>query len=274
VFGAGNFARRDALVFWRPDTDGSWPWLEMWVTTRLGGTSPEPFASLNLGAATGDAPAHVEANRALVRRSLQLEHLPLHRLRQVHGDRVLRAGDAAEPEADGLWTDTPGEVLVVGVADCVPVFLWDTAGRRLALVHAGWRGTAAGIVARSIERLGARGTAPSDLHVALGPSIGPCCYAVGPEVAAALPDAVRPTPAGQTHLDLRDANRRQALALGVPAAHIFATPPCTACDGTHFFSHRKLGPRTGRHWALAWMTQAGPGTPQAGAGGTGWRSTR
>lgn len=271
---AGNFAPRDALVLWRPDNDDTWPWLEMWVTTRLGGTSPEPFASLNLGAATGDAPQHVEANRARVRTSLQLEHLTLHRLRQVHGDRVLRAGIATEPEADGLWTDTPGEVLVVGVADCVPVFLWDAAGRRLALVHAGWRGTAAGIVARGIERLVSSGAAVTDVHVALGPSIGPCCYEVGPEVVAALPGAVRPTQTGRTHLDLRDANRSQALALGVPAPQIFATPPCTACDPTHFFSHRKLGPRTGRHWALAWMTHGESRPAQAAGGGNGRRSTK
>ena len=254
---SGDFARRGPLVFWRPVGDGHWPWLEMWVTTRLGGTSPEPFASLNLGLATGDAPAHVEANRDLVRRTLALESARLHRLRQVHGDQVLRAGADPEPAADGLWTETPGEVLVVGVADCVPVFLWDAAGRRLALVHAGWRGTAAGIVRRGIERLCAAGAAAGDLHLAMGPSIGPCCYEVGPEVVAALPNAARTAPAGKTHLDLRDANRAQALALGVPDDQIHATPPCTACDRTHFFSHRKLGPRTGRHWALAWMVGGG-----------------
>ncbi len=250
---SGHFESKASLTLWRPSGSERWPWLETWVTTRIGGTSPAPYATLNLEASTGDAATHVENNRDLLRQALRLEGLPSYRLRQVHGDLVLRAGADTPPQADGLWTEVPGEVLVVGVADCVPVFLWDARHRRLALVHAGWRGTAADIVVRGIETLLQAGGNAADLHVLLGPSIGPCCYAVGPEVTARLPEALVERPGAPPHLDLRQANRRRALALGVPAAQIFAAPPCTGCDPEHFFSHRKLGPRTGRHWALAWM---------------------
>lgn len=249
---SGGFVRHGPITVWQPAFDPRWPWLAMLVTTRLGGRSAPPYDTLNLGSSTGDDPAHVGANRALLAECLGLADKPWHRLRQVHGTSVLLAGSASEPEADGQWTETPGEVLVVGVADCVPVFLWDAARRRLALVHAGWRGTAAEIVARAVEGLVAAGSRPSDLHLAMGPSIGPCCYAVGPEVAGRLPGSLV-TVDGQAHLDLRQANRQIALTSGVRASHIAPDPPCTGCDGIHFYSHRKQGARTGRQWALAWL---------------------
>jgi copper oxidase (laccase) domain-containing protein len=93
--------------------------------------------------------------------------------------------------------------------------------------------------------------------MAMGPSIGPCCYAVGAEVGRHFPEALHTSPEGRTHLDLRRANRQQALAGGVPAAHVLPNPPCTACETNHYFSHRKQGPRTGRQWALAWIRDAG-----------------
>ncbi len=250
--GDGSFETIGPLRLWRPERTGSWPDLEMCVTTRAGGTSPPPFDALNLGLSTGDTPANVEANRATLRRHLGLDGRPWQRLRQVHGPRVLRAGDAEEPEADGLWTALPDCVLVVGVADCVPVFVWDPVRRCVALLHAGWRGTAAGIVPHCLDVLRAGGSRASDLWVAMGPSIGPCCYAVGPEVAARFPGAILAAQNG-IRLDLRAANRAQAHAWGVPAKQIGAEPPCTACDSESFYSHRKLGPRTGRQWALAWL---------------------
>ena len=249
---SGAFVRHGPITVWQPALDSRWPWLGMLVTTRLGGTSAPPYDTLNLGSSTGDDPAHVEANRTLLAQSLGLADKPWHRLRQVHGDSVLPAGGASEPEADGQWTETPGEILVVGVADCVPVFLWDAARRRVALVHAGWRGTAAAIVSRAVEGLAAAGSRPRDLHLAMGPSIGPCCYSVGPEVASRLPAALVSLD-GHTHLDLRQANRQLALTSGVPASQIAPDPPCTGCDSLHFFSHRKQGAHTGRQWALAWL---------------------
>ncbi|UCE02474.1 MAG: peptidoglycan editing factor PgeF [Candidatus Latescibacterota bacterium] len=242
---------------WRPPPRNEWQWLRALVTTRHGGSSRAPYDSLNLALSTGDAPQDVEANRALLRRVLGLEQKRWHTLAQVHGERVLEAGQSDVRQADGLWTARPGEVLVIGVADCVPVFLWDARGRRVALLHAGWRGTAAGIVRRGLEKLLEAGASAADVWMAMGPSIGPCCYAVGPEVARHFPEALHTSSEGRTHLDLRRANRRQALAGGVSAAHVLPDPPCTACETNDYFSHRKQGPHTGRQWALAWVRDPG-----------------
>jgi hypothetical protein len=188
-------------------------------------------------------------------------------MKQVHGDRVVQAGAEEEPCADGQWTERPGEVLVVGVADCVPVFLWDARHRRIALVHAGWRGTAAGVVGRAIAGLRAAGSQSSDLWMAMGPSIAACCYEVGPEVAGRFAAEVLRREAGGARLDLRAANRLQVRACGVPEAQILSDPPCSACRSDLFFSHRKSGPRTGRQWALAWIaTPSGRPQPPGSAG--------
>jgi YfiH family protein len=152
-----------------------------------------------------------------------------------------------------MWTAAPGEVLAVGVADCVPAFVWDVRARRVALVHAGWRGTAAGILGKTITTWLEAGAAGADLRVALGPSIGPCCYRVQSEVAAHFdPRAIRRTDES-LHLDLWSANRLQAEGAGVAPQHIDAAPPCTGCNSETFFSHRFQGPRTGRMWALTWI---------------------
>jgi purine-nucleoside/S-methyl-5'-thioadenosine phosphorylase / adenosine deaminase len=249
----GSFQNSGPLTLWRPPRHGEWPWLEALVTTRRGGSSQGPYAELNLGLSTGDEPGTVESNRALLRQVLGLGDPSWHRMHQVHGDRIVPAGAEAEPEADGQWTQEPGRVLVVGVADCVPVFLWDARGRRLALVHAGWRGTALGVVARAVESLRQAGAHAADLWMSMGPSIGPCCYEVGPDVADRFPNAaVRREPA-RPHLDLRQANRLVAQAAGVGGERILGDPPCTACGSANFFSHRRLGPRTGRMWAAAWI---------------------
>lgn len=225
------------------------------MTTRYGGHSAPPYDSLNLGLSTGDRAEAVHANRALLRGSLLLDGKAWSHVQQVHGRRVVEACecDAGSPAADGLWTSEPERVLAIGVADCVPAFLWDERRRGIALVHAGWRGTAAGIVRNAVRALCAAGSRPRDLWLALGPSIGACCYEVGSEVSEVLAESVVPWPNGSTHLDLRRANRLQARECGLADAHMLRDPPCTSCATEVFFSHRKQGPRTGRQWALAWM---------------------
>jgi YfiH family protein len=245
------------LRFWTPAGMERWSWLAAVVTTRPGGTSPAPYASLNLGLSTGDRPEHVHANRARLRAALGPEVERWHALHQVHGTDIFEVPGAIPPQGDGLWTQRPGEALVVGVADCVPVFLWDARARRVAVVHAGWRGTAAGIVKRGLELLTHQGARPHDLWMALGPCIGPCCYEVSAEVAARFPEAAVRPQAGRLHLDLRGANRLQALEHGVPEAQVQADPPCTGCHLDRFFSHRKEAQRTGRMWAVAWIRPAG-----------------
>lgn len=157
--------------------------------------------------------------------------------RQVHGAAVLvhapgwcgwLRGDAA----DGHIAPDPGTALAITIADCVPVFIAHPAGA-VALLHSGWRGTAAGIVPCAIGALARLGFAPADLHVHAGPAICGACYEVGPDVHAALGG---PRPAGPAPIDLRDVIRRQALAAGV--RHVSVSERCTRCDRDRFFSHR------------------------------------
>lgn len=161
---------------------------------------------------------------------------------QVHGARVLvhdaapAAGLLVADDADGHATHVPGLLLTISVADCVPAFVVDPERRAVALLHAGWRGAAAGILERGIETLGKRyGSRPGDLLVHFGPSICGDCYEVGPEVHRALglgsPDAPRP-------VDLRGALADRALALGVDAGAVTISEHCTRCGDSPFYSHR------------------------------------
>ena len=239
------------LEFWRPESAAAFPWLRAVVTRRHGGTSGGAFASLNLGRSTGDDVACVDANRSRVLAALGLDQV--HLLHQVHGTEVFDVPGPRPQEGDGLRTRTPGVAIGIGVADCVPAFVWDPAHRTIAVVHAGWRGTASGILTRTLRQFVAAGSRPADLHVALGPSIGRCCYVVGTDVAARFPAAAVEASSAGCRLDLRRANRLQAEELGVPSDRIESTPPCTSCEPAAFFSHRREQGRTGRMWAIAWI---------------------
>lgn len=254
--GGLTHATHDGVQVWKPTALAVVPWLRACVTTRLGGTSLPPYESLNLSLSVGDDAQRVHANRARLQHALGLEGRPLVPLAQVHGTRIWEAEDPAAHEGDGWWTCQPGRVLVVGVADCVPCFVWDARTRRLALVHAGWRGTAAGMLDTALRLFAAAGSRPEELHVALGPCIGPCCYPVHDAVAARFPAAAVTRIGGTAHLDLRTANRLQAEAHGLRREHVEADPPCTSCEPRTYFSHRRSGPRTGRMWALAWLVAA------------------
>ena len=166
--------------------------------------------------------------------------------RQVHG-REIRIHDDPGPGLvvgegdDGHLTDRPGVLLTVSVADCVPISLVDPERRRIALLHGGWRGTAAGILGRGLDALGA---APGTVRVHLGPAICGRCYEVGPEVHEALG---LPRPPTNTPVDVRAVQARQAVAAGVPADRVTVSEHCTRC-GTGFFSHR--GGSGGRQMGL------------------------
>ncbi len=232
-------------------------------TTRAGGVSAPPFESLNLGGKWGDDPAAVSENRRRLERAVGGG--PIAVARQVHGATVVRvrAGDdrvaLAGTGADALCTDAPGVVLGVFVADCIPALLVDPRAGAVAAVHAGWRGTVAGVLPAAVRALAAEfGARPADLRVALGPAIGPCCFEVGPEVVAAFealaPDArargiVLPSPrgaAGKANVDLKAANRLLLERAGVPPEAIDAGPECTHCDRTRFYSFRRDGNATGQ----------------------------
>jgi YfiH family protein len=224
-------------------------------STRRGGVSPEPWSSLNLGGAVGDEPHRVAQNWRLLEEATGLSFA---RVRQVHGARVVTAAAASAPcdEADAVVSRTAGVAACVAVADCVPVLIADPASGAVAAVHAGWRGTVARAVAAAVEALTAGGGArPRDLLAAIGPSIGPCCYEVSPELAsrfeeafgAGVVDRRRPAP----RLDLWEANARALGAAGLLPERIDRLARCTACEDRLFFSHRRDAGATGRQ--AAWI---------------------
>lgn len=172
-------------------------------------------------------------------------------LKQVHSDRVLVADGLKDgaAEGDALITDQIGKAIGVKTADCVPILLLDPETRAVAAVHAGWRGSAAEVVSRAIEKMQeAFGTQPSGLYAALGPCIRACCYEVGVEVfgrfEGVFPEWGRVSEGGM--LDLPEVNTRQLKAAGVPADNIFDSGLCTACQSGSFFSYRREPENPGR----------------------------
>jgi len=217
-------------------------------TTRRGGASAPPYDELNLGDRVEDDPAAVAENW---RRLQAACGLGFARVRQVHGAEVLAADAPCLPEveADAVVSHRPGVAACVAVADCVPVLLADPATGLVAAVHAGWRGTLARAAAAGVEALRRAGAgAPAGLLAAIGPSIGPCCYLVSPELAATFEAAfgagVVRRGDGGPRLDLWTANQRALQEVGV--AHLDRLERCTACERDRFFSHRRDGGRTGR----------------------------
>jgi YfiH family protein len=172
-------------------------------------------------------------------------------LRQIHSSHVWNAHPLAdrEGEGDALVTDEIGRHIGVRTADCVPILLLDSGRRAVAAVHAGWRGTAAGIVARAVEKMQLDfSSKPGDIRAAFGPCVRECCYEVGPEVAAQFSALFPEWPPvnGPLHLDLCEANRRHLAAAGVPADQVFDSGLCTVCLAEHFFSYRREPHNPGR----------------------------
>lgn len=149
-------------------------------------------------------------------------------------------------QADALLEDRPGCVVAIKTADCIPILLVDERHRAVAAVHAGWRGTVARIASAAIDAMGARfGSQPQDLHAAIGPAIGPCCYEVGPEVAAQFGEQ------GRAHISLPGANRAQLLEAGVTPERIYASNLCTMCLSEEFHSFRRDAGGAGRQYSFA-----------------------
>jgi len=211
-------------------------------TTRRGGVSEGPFASLNLGSWTDDDPERVRANRAAVER---LGGGRLAQVHQVHGTRVIEARPRREgappPDADGQVTSARGIAPMALTADCLPIAL--VAPEAVAMVHAGWRGLAGGVLAEGADALRALGA--SRIAAAIGPGAGPCCYEVGPEVHAAFGTS------GRT-IDLKALARERLEAAGVAEVHDCGL--CTICDPERFFSHRRDDGVTGRQAGIAWRS--------------------
>lgn len=164
-------------------------------------------------------------------------------LKQVHSNVVLLAGECgASAEGDGLITNEPGLFVAAKSADCVPLLLADPVHRVVAAVHAGWRGSLSNIAAAAVQRMEREfGSRPQDLVAALGPSIGPCCFEVGPEVAVLFRDTLpeRNDLDRRTAIDLWMVNWRHLVGAGVAPERVDTRPPCTCCGGDEFYSWRR-----------------------------------
>jgi hypothetical protein len=171
-------------------------------------------------------------------------------LRQVHGCTVVTPPWNEPPDADASIAKEEGALLAIETADCLPVLIVDPAHCRVAAAHAGWRGTSLRVAQEAIRALAREGSRPSELVVALGPSIGACCYEVGPDVGAAVgPEGSRFCVAGpgkRKHLDVVAANRAQLEEAGIPAGSIHSLDLCTHCRADLFFSYRRDGGIAGR----------------------------
>ncbi len=228
----------------------AFPWLRHGFSTRVGGGTRVYGGDreLNLGLTPEDEAHVVERNRTIAAEAVGGPKAVLATVRQVHGKEVMvaerggRAGDA-----DGLVTAVPGVVLGILVADCVPVLVADVRRRLVGALHAGWRGTASGMVGAGVGRLMELGARVEDMVAAVGPSIGPCCYEVGAEVRERFPAGVYRT----TALDLWESNQKQLVEAGIRADRVSVIGECTACarlgdGGRKYFSHRAEGGVTGR----------------------------
>lgn len=212
-------------------------------STRQGGVSEPPFDSLNLGLLTKDEEDAVAENRLRLARALDLDPDQVAFARQVHGTDLIEHPTEPIPEADGHVVRSPGMAPLVFVADCLPVAL--AGARGVAMLHAGWRGLAGGILAAGAEAVGAT-------SAAIGPGIGPCCYEVGEEVLGAFSDLGEGV-ARDRMLDLPEAARRLLARAGVE--RVEAAGLCTSCEEELFFSHRRDQGRTGRQAGLAWIEE-------------------
>jgi YfiH family protein len=226
-------------------------------STRMGGTSPMPEGALNLAGFNEDTAENIYENR---RRFLNLfeGEWTLASCWQMHSAdvRVVQnIDDTRQPEkalgetvyCDALTTRTPGILIGIKTADCVPLLLADARTRACAAIHAGWRGTVASIVARTLERMTAEfGTRAADISAAIGPAANACCYEVGSEVIEAFREKFSNadglftgTSEGHALVDLQRANREQLIAAGVPQEQIHTAPLCTMCRTDLFFSYRR-----------------------------------
>lgn len=228
-------------------------------STRLGGVSQGPFASLNLGNPQGavrDDEANIFENYLRLLGAANLSGRQLCRVHQVHGREivVMQHGDSppSDRQADALVTDDSGFALSIRTADCVPILIGERSGRVVAAVHAGWRGVVAGIVPHTLSVLERMGIGTADMLLAIGPCIGLAAFEVGEEVAEQFGGSpwdgkvVTRSFGAKPHVDLSRAVELQAEHFGLSPAQIDSTNLCTVRDADLFFSHRRDAGVSGR----------------------------
>ena len=222
---------------------------EIVFSTRVGGVSEGPYASLNLGRRSGDDVERVDENRRRLCAEIGADPERLALNRQIHSTLVHRAVPGARGEpGDGLWTEEADLPLLALTADCLPIALVRLAGDRpgVAVLHVGWRGLLAGIVAEGVRALGGR------LQAAIGPAIGPCCYEVGQEVAEPLAAAFGRDVLRGHNADLWGAAERALHDAGIE--EVERVDLCTHCNPELFFSHRRTGLPRGGQGVIARVT--------------------
>jgi len=248
---------------WRVPGWDRFPGLVHGFFGRRGGHGDGQWATLNLSTVVGDDPDVVGRNWERIRESLG--GLDMVAMRQVHGTGIARVDAAGHVgEADAMLTRVAGIGLAILTADCVPALIVAPAARTAIAVHAGWRGTVGGVLPAAISAAEREyGLAPSALHLALGPSIGGCCYEVESAITEEIEQAWgRLSPAAWKRtgdkgwLDLRKANTEiAARVFGIPEGQIACVGPCTACQSGDFFSHRRDRGRTGRQVSVVGWAQ-------------------
>ena len=259
----------DGLSLWCFENLSRGAALGHFVSGRPGGVSPPPYDALNLSFNVGDEPEKVRHNRKRLAAAAGIPLTSLTLARQVHDDQVsivtkdMRGEGAMDHEdaigeTDAMVTNVPEICLMILLADCVPILLFDPSKRVIGAVHAGWKGTLQGVAQKTVKVLHAAfGCSPADLIVGIGPSIGPCCYEVGPDVVSAVKEAfgndqdlIRRTPShGKGLFDLWKANLNQLISAGIPGKNIETAGVCTCHHGDRFYSYRYDKGRTGRFGA-------------------------
>lgn len=236
-------------------------------STRLGGVSTGIYESMDLGTTRGDEPGHVRENYRRFFAAIGADADSIAMSNQIHSDlvRPVTCADVkrdlydVEPyEVDGLVTDIPGVSLVVFGADCLPVLFYDPVRRVAAAAHAGWRGTAAGIVERAVEKMAFYGSRPEDILAAIGPGISRCCFETHEDVpnamTAAMAGGVLPfiqlKDNGKFAVDLKGINAKRLELAGVTPDHIAICGDCTACMRDKYWSHRIMGTQRGSMAAM------------------------
>lgn len=244
------------------------------VSTRKGGVSSGPYASLNMSFASGDESANVLANRKKFLTTFHIDATQLICCNQIHGINVVSVGkemcgrgatnkkDAIEA-CDGIMTNEANVPISMNFGDCTPILFFDPIHQVIAICHGGWRGTAQNIAAVTLQKMhSAYGTNAADVRVAIGPTIGKCCFEVGQDVIDAflaifsqedIKTLATDDGNGKFHFDLPKANEKLLLKAGVLPEHLENVDMCTCCHEDLFFSYRrstKRGEKSGRHMAV------------------------
>jgi YfiH family protein len=259
----------DSLQVWLFENLSRQEGIGHFVSTRVGGHSNSPYDSLNLSFNVGDAPEDVLRNRERIAAAIDIPLNSLTTAKQIHDDSVKVVSeesrgkgsidfDGAINGTDAMVTDVPNTCLMVLLADCVPLLLYDPSNKAIGVVHAGWKGTLQFIAKATIRTMEEHfGSSLRDILVGIGPSIGPCCYQVGEEVVSQAEQVLGTTQHiirnrsadGKGYLDLWKANLEQLLAAGIPEENIEMAGTCTCHERDVFFSYRGEKGKTGRFGA-------------------------